>query len=102
MSTARSQSGQVVFLESGNSKAGLRHIIEGHGTQFAQIGISESQIPEVVMRALSEGKLVAYQGAGTGRPIFELTIKGRLHRIAITVGEFLCGPSVYFNARVEG
>ena len=54
------------------------------------------------MRALSEGKLVAYQGAGTGRPIFELTIKGRLHRIAITVGEFLCGPSVYFNARVEG
>lgn len=66
VSTARSQNGQVVFLETGNSKAGLRHIVEGHGSQFAQMGVSESQIPEVVMKALSEGRVVAYQGSGTG------------------------------------
>lgn len=66
VSTARSQNGQVVFLETGNSKAGLRHIVEGHGSQLAQMGVSESQIPEVVMKALSKGRVVAYQGSGTG------------------------------------
>lgn len=58
--TAPSQNGQVVFLEVGNSKAGLRNIVEVHGSQFAQMGVSESQIPEVVMKALSEGRVVAY------------------------------------------
>ena len=49
----------------GNSKAGLQHIIEEHGSQFAQMGVSEAQIPGVVMKAVSEGKLVGYQGSGT-------------------------------------
>ncbi|WP_278938506.1 RHS repeat-associated core domain-containing protein [Pseudomonas helleri] len=95
VSTARSQSGQVVFLETGNSKAGLQHIVEGHGSQFAQMGVPESQIPEVVMKALSEGKLVNFQGTGTGRPVFELTINGKRQRIAITVGNngFIVGAN---------
>ena len=95
VSTARSQSGQVVFLETGNSKAGLQHIVEGHGSQFAQMGVPESQIPEVVMKALSEGKLVNYQGTGTGCPVFELTINGKRQRIAITVGNngFIVGAN---------
>ncbi|MDR6236879.1 hypothetical protein QE440_004620 [Pseudomonas psychrotolerans] len=76
----------VVFLETGNSKAGLQHIIEAHGSQFAQMGVPEAQIPEVVMRAASEGKLVGYQGSGIGRPIYELNINGQTQRIAVTVG----------------
>jgi filamentous hemagglutinin len=54
----------------------LQHIIEEHGNQFAQMGVSEAQIPVVVMRAVSEGKLVDYQGSGVGRPIYELNING--------------------------
>lgn len=50
------------------------------------MGVSEAQIPRVVMKAVSEGKLVGYQGSGTGRPIYELTINGQ-QRIAVTVGE---------------
>ena len=87
IATTRSPSGKVVFLETGNSKAGLRHIIEEHGSQFAQMGVSEAQIPGVVMKAVSEGKLVGYQGSGVGRPIYELTINGQPQRIAVTVGD---------------
>ncbi len=87
IATTRNSSGKVVFLETGNSKAGLQHIIEEHGSQFAQMGVSEAQIPGVVMKAVSEGKLVGYQGSGTGRPIYELTINGQPQRIAVTVGD---------------
>ena len=40
--------GKIVFLESGNAKAGLKHIINEHGKEFAQMGVSESQIPKVI------------------------------------------------------
>lgn len=87
IATTRNSSGQVVFLETGNSKAGLQHIMEEHGSQFAQMGVSEAEIPGVVMKAVSEGKLVGYQGTGIGRPIYELTINGQPQRIAVTVGD---------------
>ena len=40
IATTRSSSVKVVFLETGNLKAGLQHIIEEHGSQFAQMGVS--------------------------------------------------------------
>ena len=58
IATARSPSGQVVFLETGNSASGLKHIVQEHATDFANIGISEAQIPSVVTRAVSEGNIV--------------------------------------------
>ncbi len=93
--TARSPSGQVVFLETGSSTAGLRHIVQEHGPEFASMGISEAQIPSVVMRAVTEGKIVGYQGSGTGRPIYEVTVNGQAQRIAITISDngFIVGAN---------
>ncbi|SDS85464.1 filamentous hemagglutinin [Pseudomonas trivialis] len=51
------------------------------------MGVSEAQVPGVVMKAVSEGKLVGYQGAEVGRPIYELTINGQPQRIAVTIGD---------------
>ena len=95
IATARSPSGQVVFLETGSPTAGLQHIIQEHGPEFASMGVSEAQIPSVVMRAVTEGKIVGYQGSGTGRPIYELTINGQTQRIAITTGNngFIVGAN---------
>lgn len=42
VAVARNPSGKVVVLETGNSKAGLMHIIEEHAKQFAQMGVSEA------------------------------------------------------------
>jgi len=87
--------GRIVFLEQGNSSAGLAHILEQHGSQFAQMGISEKEVPNVVMKAVTEGNLVGYQGTGTGRPIYELVINGKQERFAITVGKngFIVGAN---------
>lgn len=79
----RLSSGQIVFLETGNSKAGLAHILQSHGADFERAGISRAQVPGAVMDALSTGRVVGYQGSGTGRAIFELP-GGQ--RIAVTVG----------------
>ncbi|WP_407311121.1 hemagglutinin repeat-containing protein [Pseudomonas sp. nanlin1] len=48
---------------------------------------SAAEIPGVVMRAVSEGKLVGYQGSGVGRPIYEIKINDQTQRIAVTVGD---------------
>jgi len=87
--------GKIVFLKSGNNKAGLQHIIGEHAKDFANIGVSEAQIPTVVMKAVSEGKIVGYQGRGTGRPIYETVINGEVHRLAITVSSngFMVGAN---------
>jgi len=92
---AKNADGKIVFLETGNSKAGLQHIIGEHAKDFANIGVSEAQIPSVVMKAVSEGKVVGYQGKGTGRPIYETVINGETHRLAITVSSngFMVGAN---------
>ena len=54
---------EIVFLETGNANSGLAHIVAEHGSQFAQMGVSEAEIPGVVMKPLGEGKLVGYQGS---------------------------------------
>jgi filamentous hemagglutinin len=92
---AKNADGKIVFLETGNSKAGLQHIIGEHAKDFANIGVSEAQIPSVAMKAVAEGKIVGYQGKGTGRPIYETVINGEVHRLAITVSSngFMVGAN---------
>ena len=86
LATGTTPSGQTVFLETGSPSSGLQHIIDEHANDFANIGVPESQISNVVMQAVTEGNVVGYQGAGTGRPIYQITINGQSQRIAITVG----------------
>jgi hypothetical protein len=95
IATARGPSGQVVFLETGNSRAGLQHIVGEHANDFANIGVSQAEIPNVVMQAVSQGKIVGYQGVGTGRPIFETVINGQPRRLAITISDngFIVGAN---------
>ncbi|WP_269429068.1 VENN motif pre-toxin domain-containing protein, partial [Yersinia rohdei] len=82
----KNSDGKIIFLETGSPTSGLQHIIKEHGSQFTQIGVPESQIPNVIMKAVADDKIVGYQGAGSGRPIYETTINGRKYNIAITVG----------------
>ncbi len=95
IATARVPSGQIVFLETGNSRAGLQHIVGEHANDFAKIGVSQAEIPNVVMQAVTQGKIVGYQGAGTGRPILETVINGQPRRLAITISDngFIVGAN---------
>ncbi|WP_114391086.1 VENN motif pre-toxin domain-containing protein [Notoacmeibacter marinus] len=83
----RNINGRTVWLEMGNSRAGLQHIVGEHGSEFAQRGISEAEIPDLLFTALQRDNVVGYQGRGTGRPIYEFEYGGQTHRLAITVGD---------------
>jgi uncharacterized phage infection (PIP) family protein YhgE len=86
VAVTKTADGKLVWLENGSDTAGLNHIIKEHGTDFANRGISQADIPNYITQALSEGKIVGYQGRGIGRPIYEFTYNGITQRVAITVG----------------
>jgi len=92
---AKNADGKIVFLEIGNNKAGLQRITGEHAKDFANIGVSEAHIPNVVMKAVAEGKIVEYQGKRTGRPVYAKVIIGEVHRLAITVSSngFMVGAN---------
>ncbi|TWH78104.1 RHS repeat-associated core domain-containing protein [Sedimentibacter saalensis] len=94
LAVTKTADGKLVWLESGNSKAGMQHILE-HADDFAQKGIQQSQIKDLVMESLTNGKIVGYQGRGTGRPIYEVTFGGKTYQTAITVGDngFIVGAN---------
>ncbi|GET42912.1 hypothetical protein [Microseira wollei] len=51
---AKLADGKIVFLETGNSKAGLQHILENHTVDFAnKKGIPPEQIPDAVIAAVT-------------------------------------------------
>ncbi len=83
--------GKIVFIEQGNSFAGLQHILN-HAADFEKRDISHDEIADVVMTAVIEGNIVGYQRK---RPIYELIYKGKKQYIAITIGDngFIVGAN---------
>ena len=84
--TGRDAKGNITFLETGNSKAGLQHILTRHADDFNKIGVATPDIPAFVMRTIEKGEVVGYQGKGTGRPIYRTEVNGQTRNIAISVG----------------
>jgi hypothetical protein len=85
--------GQVIFMEAGNSRAGLAHIIDQHDAQFEQMDIPEGQIPDFVVRGAATGRVVGTQGVD--RPIYEFEYEGEQYKVAVTVGSngFMVGAN---------
>jgi hypothetical protein len=82
---AKQAGGKIVFLEQGNSDAGLQHILEKHSLEFADQGIKQNQIPDIIITALTEGKMIRYQGRQKTRMIYEVNFNSKTHYIALTV-----------------
>lgn len=91
----KNTSGKLVWLENGSESAGLKHIIKEHGRDFINKGILEDKIPDYIASAIEKGKIVGYQGRGTGRPIYEFMYNGTIQRVAITIGDngFIVGAN---------
>lgn len=88
--------GKIVWLEEGNSSAGLQHIIERHGKEFNGKGISNDELPDYVLEAVFQGNIIGTQGRRTPpRTVFEFTYNGETHRIAIQIGNngFIVGAN---------
>ncbi len=61
LSITKTANGELVWLETGNLKAGMQHI-RSHADDFARKGIQPNQIKDLVMESLTNGKIVGYQG----------------------------------------
>ena len=81
---ARRRDGTIVFLETGDIYSGLKHILIEHRMEFAQLGIEESELSDLVMMALVEGEIVGFQKVD--RPIYRVIFNRRFYLIAVTVG----------------
>ena len=85
----RDLSGQIVWLEKGHidgKPSGLAHIMHDHEFDFKTKGIASNEIPSFVLTTVAKGKIIGYQGRGTGRAIYEIIYKGVKHQIAVSVG----------------
>lgn len=80
----RNADGQVVFLETGDGAAGLQHILQEHGTDFANRGIDADEIPDLVIDAVTRGDLVEI--TPNGAMVIDAEFNGVMQRLQVTVG----------------
>ena len=101
---AKNKEGQIIWLENGKGNAGLLHILGRHKKEFAERGVSENKIPEYLLKAVSEGKIIGYQGRSKTRPIFEFEYDGETQHVAITIGSngFIVGANPCSVKKKEG
>jgi hypothetical protein len=95
LSIGQGNQGATIWIEQGSSSAGLEHVIEEHGAEFASRGISVSQLPAYLVQAVTKGQIVGYQGADNGRPIYQFVWNGAVQKVAVTVGSngFIVGAN---------
>lgn len=55
----KDESGQIIWLETGTSSAGLEHIIEHHASDFSRaLNISKDGIPSYLKNIIKNGKII--------------------------------------------
>ncbi|WP_242054988.1 hypothetical protein [Nostoc flagelliforme] len=91
MRIAKQADGKIVFLEegkAGRTGSGLSHILKEHQDDFARRGISQNEIPDAVMAAVTRGKFLGYQGTiEPRRKIYQVIFNGQTQYIAVSVGD---------------
>ena len=83
----RIPSGKIVWMESGNQKSGLQHILNEHEAQFNKQGVSTEKIPNYVIEAVKQGNIVGTQGSGANpRTVYEFIYEGTPRQVAVQIG----------------
>jgi hypothetical protein len=80
---AKKPDGTIVFLERGNLKSGLQHILHEHAAEFIDRGIPQEQISDAVMSAVINGRMVGTQGKN--RIVYEVDFNGLTQYISVSV-----------------
>lgn len=76
----------IVFLERGNDEAGFQHILtEKRKKNFAERGISEDEIPELLITASTKGKIIGTQGRRGDRIVYEVEFNGTTQYVSVSV-----------------
>lgn len=87
---ARTVTGRLVWLERGTAAAGLTHIIQGHGSQFAQWGLRTGpQIANFIMNTVRTGTPIATHPGGAADYAVRVGNTIRVVRIVIGSNGFI-------------
>ncbi len=84
----KAEAGGIVWIETGNKRAGLTHILERHRKDFEARGISSKQIPEFISKALKQGETIGTKANEAGKTVL-LKIEGKIYKIAIGSNGFI-------------
>lgn len=109
-----------IFLEIGtnipregqtDAGSGLVHILERHGANFEAPGrdIPKEEIPDLIMKALTQGRNIGSDSADESRYVYEvLDARGKTQYVSIVVGNngyvvtaFPTRENVYTNLLLE-
>ena len=55
---------KIIFLETGNINAGLKHIIDRHGKDFAKLNVKKDEISSFIMNTVKNKKPIGKYGKG--------------------------------------
>ena len=82
----RTPTGRIVWLETGTTSAGMRHILIRHGNDFARIGLrGEAEIQNTLLRLTRTQSPVRISGGGVH--VYRLAIGGTQRGIRIVIGD---------------
>ena len=102
---ARAPDGRVVWLERGDGRTGLSHLLRAERiARFIEVGVAPTDIPGLAVRAILEGRPVGRKGRdGT---IYDVDIGGGRHRDIVVVvgsnGYIITAYPVRSSGRGEG
>lgn len=77
------EDGRIVWLEEGNPKSGLQHIVTEHGLQFQTKGVPIDDIPQLLAAAVESKPVVVYD---TGEAIYSVSYGGKTFNVLIAIG----------------
>jgi hypothetical protein len=81
----RSAAGKVVWLEKGSAQAGLEHIMTGHASQFAKLGVNgEQNVVKLIVETLKTKTPISVDA--TGGQVFKVIMGGAEREMKIVVG----------------
>ena len=83
---AKQITGKIIFLETekgGERGSGLQHILENHQKDFLNRGISEEQIPDLIIKAATEGKEIGIQGKS--RIIYQVEVNQCIQYLSLEI-----------------
>lgn len=85
----KNKKNKLIWLENGDGITGLMHILNRHGEEFLKIGISYTQIPNVLKEAIKTENIVGVQGKNNKSPrfIYEIEVDGNKKYIAISISK---------------
>lgn len=87
LAIGKDKDGKIVWLEEGRLEpkpSGYAHILDKHDNQFNENGISNQNIPQFIVLAATEGKIVGFVG---DRKVYEYNSLNQTYHVAITISD---------------